>query len=346
MPEINPAADSVTGSLVSRDPLIVWGPSLPPELAGPGTSLAPYIGNRRAYFLISPSWTREIDNLVSADIEHFAALRARWPEHRHIMLCNTRMELENYKKAGCPSIVCTANAFLNENTFDIAPNRRPEFDAIYNAQLVPFKRHELCTGIDSLALIYHRYSDPEKAAGYPDRVRAMLPRATFVNELDGPFRLLKEAEVAAWLGRARVGLILSKVEGQNRATAEYLLCGLPVVSTPNIGGRNRVLHPDYSIEAEPDPRAVAEAVARLIARRLDPRLIRRGVLGRLEADRKRLIQLIAAIFDAEGRAFPADADWRELFRRGAWPVHTVERLFAGTAVAETKAAAMAWRDRP
>ena len=59
MPAIDPAKDRVTGLLISRDPLIVWGWSNPPDLAGPGTSLAPHVGNRRAYFLFSPAWTRE-----------------------------------------------------------------------------------------------------------------------------------------------------------------------------------------------------------------------------------------------------------------------------------------------
>lgn len=39
-------------------------------------------------------------------------------------------------------------------------------------------------------------------------------------------------------GQSRCGLILSAEEGACFAAMEYLLCGLPVVTTPNIGGRD------------------------------------------------------------------------------------------------------------
>lgn len=335
MPEAETVDDRIPGFLISRDPLILWGPSTPPYLAGPGSRLGPHIGNQRAYFLFSPAWTRERDDLVRMDLRHLAELRARWPEHRHLVLLSTRAELERYRIARQPAAVCTASIFLDETIFDIQAGRVAEFDAIYNGQLVPFKRHELCVGVKSLALIYHRHSDP-LPYDHAAKVREWLPHATFVNERDGPFHSLAPHEVASWLNRARVGLILSAQEGQNRATAEYLLCGLPVVTTPNIGGRNRVLHPSYAVEVQPDPEAVAKGVTDLIARQLDPYMIRRAVLERLEADRSRLLKIIAAIFEAEGKPFPENADWQQLYRRGTWPMQPVETLFASTAVAETR----------
>lgn len=333
-PDEVPAKAKVAGVLISRDPLIVWGPSTPPFLAGPGSTLAPYIGNRRAYFLFSPAWTREHDALVRGDLLHIAQLRTEWPEHRHVVLCATRAELERFRHARQPAILCTASVFVNEHKFVVQPPRERDYDALYNGQLVPFKRHELCVGIERLALIYHRWSDPE-SAGYAQRVRAMLPSATFVNELGGEHRNLREPEILEWMSRAHVGLCLSAEEGQNRSTAEYVLSGLPVVSTPNLGGRNGVLDPSYWIEAAPDPASVAAAVAALKARRPDPHAIRRKALELLAPDRQRLLQLIRAIYQNEGRTFPEQADWDQVFRRGTWPVFTAEKLMAGTAVSET-----------
>ncbi len=337
-PDEDPANAKVAGVLISRDPLIVWGPTTPPFLAGPGTTLAPYVGNRRAYFLLSPAWTRERDDLVRGDLKHIAQLRAQWPEHRHVVLCATRGELERYRIARQPAILCGGAAFVNEFTFDIQPERERDYDALYNGQLVPFKRHELCAGIERLALIYHRYSDPA-TLGHALRVKEMLPHATFVNELDGVHRNLKEPEIVQWLARAHVGLCLSAEEGQNRATAEYVLAGLPVVSTRNLGGRNELLRPSYWIEAAPEPDAVATAVAELKARRPDPHAIRREALEALAPSRRRLMQLVRAIYRAEGRTFPEGADWDQMYRRGTWPVFTAARLMAGSAVSETTPAA-------
>ncbi|MDZ4734965.1 MAG: hypothetical protein SGJ07_01330 [Rhodospirillaceae bacterium] len=331
--------DPVFGTIFSREPLILWGPSNPPYLAALGTTLASRIGNRRAWFLISLSYTREIKPTLEADLEHFAMLRAQYPEHRHVVLCNTPKELENYRDAGQAAIVCSANVFIDESVFDIPPPEPKQFDAVYNAALAPYKRHELCTGIDSLALIYHRFADlVADRPTYPDEVRAMLPKATFVNDTEGTYRNLASAEIVRLVGRSHVGLCLSQMEGQMRACAEYLLCGVPVVTTPNVGGRNRQLDPSYSIMADPTPEAVARAVATLKEKRLDPHFIRRAVMTRLKPDRVRLLQLIAAIYRDEGIPLP-EADWIQLFRRGTFPRKLPDELLAEIAVAETRAAA-------
>ncbi|MEX1107767.1 MAG: glycosyltransferase, partial [Dongiaceae bacterium] len=160
--------------------------------------------------------------------------------------------------------------------------------------------------------------------------------ASFVNESKGGYRNLSSEEIVRYIGRSHVGLCLSQMEGQMRACAEYLLCGVPVVTTPNVGGRNRQLDPSYSIMADPTPEAVARAVANLKEKQLDPHFIRRAVMSRLKPDRMRLLQLIAAIYRDEGMPLP-DADWVQLFRRGTFPRKLPDELMAETAVAETRA---------
>ncbi|MEX2296206.1 MAG: hypothetical protein WD715_02250 [Dongiaceae bacterium] len=324
----------VQGHMISRDPLIFWGPSDMPYPAGPGSSLGPFIGNRRAWFLLSPAWTREEEGLVEHDIAHFAALRALYPEHRYIVLCNTAAELENYRKRGQPAVITNAGMFTDERKYYV-PKRAPkQFDAIYNATFAPYKQHHLCTGIASLGLIYHRYAQLGDQASHPDQVRAMLKHATFINELGGEFRYLSSDEIVTWLGRSHVALCLSAVEGHMQACTEYLLCGVPVVSIPNIGGRDWVLDPAYSIEAEPTPEAVAAAVQKLKGRKLDPNKIRAGVIAKLKSSRLRLLQLIAAIYQEENVPLP-EADWVRIFRFSFWPHKTAADLLAEQAVSET-----------
>lgn len=56
------------------------------------------------------------------------------------------------------------------------------------------------------------------------------------------------------------------------ASMEYLLCGLPIVSTPSIGGRDVFFDKDYVEIVEPDPHAVKEAVIEMVRRRVrDPK---------------------------------------------------------------------------
>lgn len=338
-PGIESERSHVFGLLVARDPFIFWGPSMPGHRVGPASVLAPHVGNRRAYFLIRLPWNRETAEGVAGDAAALAELRDRYPEHRHIMMCNSYRELEHYRAQGVPGIVCSTLAFVDETRFEILPSVQKEFDAVYTAALVPFKRHELCRDLASVAIIYHRYHPPSvQEEGYPERMRAMLTQATFVNELDGEFRLLKEEEVAQWISRARVGLCLSEAEGAMRAAAEYMLCGLPVVSTPSIGGRDRILDPAFSRIVPPEPAAIADAVRELDALALDPRYIRSRTFERLRPDRMRLLQLIATIHAEEGVAFPADALWSELFRNGTWPTASIEDALTRPAIAELSAA--------
>lgn len=56
-------------------------------------------------------------------------------------------------------------------------------------------------------------------------------------EAPAPPAFLPPAQVCAALNRGEVGLALSELEGACWASTEYLLCGLPVVSTPCSGGR-------------------------------------------------------------------------------------------------------------
>jgi hypothetical protein len=345
-PGDNRESERVFGFLVSRNPLIYWGPVSPPHaLAGPGTTLAERIGNRRAYFLIRTIWTHELESYFSDEQAHLAALRDRYPEHRHIFLCNTRVELQLMKNAGIPAILCSSLVYIDETIFNIMPDEQKEFDAVYNAGLVRFKRHELCRDVHSLALLYHQHH-PEHLhePDYPKQLRTKLPHANFINDADGRYRHLSPQEVACWTNRARVGLCLSAAEGAMRVTAEYLLCGLPVVSTPSIGGRDRVLHPAWSRIVDPTPEAVAAAVADMASRLLDPHQIRRGVFELLRPDRIRLVKLIAAIYQAEGTTFPEQAPWNQLFRRGTWPEQSVDTALDEAPLAEQLASGLDdWR---
>ncbi|MEX2296203.1 MAG: glycosyltransferase family 4 protein [Dongiaceae bacterium] len=331
------AGGSLAGFTVSREPAIFWGPSAEKCPLGLASTAAELIGRRRAWFLISPSWHRDDIDGVRGDLENVRAATARWPQHRHVFLAATRRALENYRAVGLPAIVCSSNVFVDETIFEPAPSEPKQFDAIYNAVFGSYKRHELCRDIAKLGLIYHRY--PYFLASEPDyvaRIRTQLGHATFINEIDGPYRQFRLRELPIWLARARVGLCLSAHEGPMRACAEYLYCGLPVVTTPSIGGRDRMLNPAFSIETEPTPDAVAEAVAALIARRIDPVAVRAAALASVQPDRMRLVKLIAAIFREENVPFPEEADWLRLFRRGAWPFKTPETLMAEQPVAATR----------
>ena len=139
------------------------------------------------------------------------------------------------------------------------------------------KRHWLAMDIERLALLDPIYESDAHA--YKARYRH---RATWCNDVR-----LEPAEVARVVSRAHCGLALSALEGVCRASCEYLLCGIPVVSTPSVGGRDVWYDAYNSIIAEPTEASVAAAVRELVRAPRDPVRIRRDFLARAAMFRRR-----------------------------------------------------------
>jgi len=107
------------------------------------------------------------------------------------------------------------------------------------------------------------------------------------------------------------------------AATEYLLCGLPVVSTPSLGGRDEWFDTRFVRIVPDDATAIAEAVRELISLNLSPHLIRQETLRRVVEHRRRFFDLVQSIYDREqvGRDYARDwysgffhkmAHWRDV----------------------------------
>ena len=79
--------------------------------------------------------------------------------------------------------------------------------------------------------------------------------------------------------------MLSKAEGACYASAEYLLCGLPLVTTKSIGGRDVFYDDAYTLVVDDTPEAVREGVRQMIERDISPEFIRRETLKKLSPHR-------------------------------------------------------------
>ena len=130
-------------------------------------------------------------------------------------------------------------------------------------------------------------------------------------QFDGPtWRRFNNDEVCNVLSASRCGVILSAEEGACFAAVEYLLCGLPVVTTPSIGGRDAMFDSDYVIYAEPDPESVAEAVKKAANLTISPEEIRERTIAKIRKGREQYCRILDNIAREEGvdRNFLADWD--------------------------------------
>lgn len=201
---------------------------------------------------------------------------------RFYFLFNHSLELDNFSKKGFVGEVINQNCWLDENLVMKPLDIEKRYDAIYVGRFSAFKRHYLADGVDNLALV---------AGNNHGNAVADIPSHKFLN--DGP---LNPDEVCIKINESKCGLILSKEEGACFASSEYLLCGVPVVSTQELGGRSVWYNEYNSIIVSDDVNEVKEAVQFFVDNPRNPELIRSKHLALSGVFRAKFVLKLAEIF--------------------------------------------------
>ncbi|MCW2282997.1 glycosyltransferase involved in cell wall biosynthesis [Rhodoblastus acidophilus] len=323
----------VQGQIIWGDPLIFYTSQMTAR-ASFINSACDLCHDRDAILLTQVAWTLEGVKPDNQFIRWISDYEARHPRHKIIHMCNTQAEVDALRACGCRAEWFNHNIFVDPNIISPDPEAEKQFDAVYNAQLTPWKRHGLAREIPSVALLYHSYS-PEQEA-YRQGLLQDAPHTYFANHelANPPGGNLPRSTIRALLNRSRVGLCLSEAEGAMYASIEYLLAGLPVVSTHNRGGRDQFMHADYWLSVPPDPADVARACGDLIARRLDPWAIRERTIAQQQAETARFQAYVNALLAENG----VNADIRAL-----WPQLYCDKLLRWEPAGEFLKRVHAWR---
>jgi hypothetical protein len=272
----------VSAMVISTDPLIVYSTRDVGAPLGVASLKPGQFRGRKALHLLALETTIETDdraNKIARDVQIAAS---ELPDNVFVVLTNTGLESYLLAEIGVSAMPCNRATFIDQNSF--VPVEGPaQFDAIYNARLTPANRHELARDLANLALLYDR-DRPDEPNRYDD-VRATLPRATFINHQEGAYRHLSPEECAKHINRARVGLCLSAGNGPTLAAMEYMLTGLPIVSTYSRGGRERYMLPPFCRMVDDNPAAVADAVEMYVRKPIPKNVIRAHALHTLRFER-------------------------------------------------------------
>jgi glycosyltransferase involved in cell wall biosynthesis len=308
-----PQARDCPGQLLSIAPPVFLSGMRHRGDLGIASPFAQRYGNVKSGFILFPTWSIEGSGTVRLIQRNLGEHCERYREHRFLFMCNTLKEAQLLEDLRVPAIFLNKNFTVSDRIFRPIEGPSVEFDAIYNARFVPVKRHELAAAVPRVG--YVTYISASRTQEFHDLYAAALarnPDHVLLNELvEGlPVRMSQE-RVNAALGRGAVGLILSEIEGSNYATVEYLLAGLPVVSTPSKGGRDVFFDPDYCIVCEPNPAAVRDAVAALRQRNIPRDVVRARTLARIELDRRRFLDIVNNLIEQLGGARP--------YNEGVWP---------------------------
>ncbi|MEO6588141.1 MAG: glycosyltransferase [Pyrinomonadaceae bacterium] len=288
-------------SIISKEPVILHLPIYVESLESLNNSykiLFEFLKEKTVYLLCN--WGSYLER--EKDVERFEVWQKEfiqtYKNFKLIHLCNTEKQLEIFKKYNMDGIFCNHNCFADESIFYPRTDVEKIFDAVYDARLSIWKRHYLAAKIEKLALIY--YILPLEDSEFAAHIKEKLSGAEFFNHAKTEeYTRLTIKEVNEYLNLCRVGLCLSEEEGAMYASVQYLLCGLPVVTTPNCGGRDEFFDNEYVLTVKPDADAVEKGVKKLIERNLPPDEIRQKTLKKMYRHRERFINLIQSIYNRE-----------------------------------------------
>ena len=233
--------------------------------------------------LLQTGWSVLVPKFADELKAGMAEAHRLFPEARIIFLVNEKEAIPVLKdSAEC--VWCHQNAFLDPRRYPLAKEGRL-FDAIYVARITPFKRHALAAKVPNLHLV-GACSNRER--DYFQEIMRTVPHARW------------DEKVSSWLigrrmAQATCGLALSSVEGAMFVCAEYSLCGIPVVNTANIGGRDLMLPEFSAFRADDTPESVAEGVEHWKATPVPPQEIREAFLRMAAEHRACLDDLLASI---------------------------------------------------
>ena len=239
--------------------------------------------HRGGTIILQLGWSQEIPEVADPNRKLLKVARAKFPEWRIIILANTQAEMKVFEDvAEC--CFANQNAFLDPNRYPLAKKAR-RFDAVYVARVTPFKRHYLAARVKNLLLIGDHSAREE--AFFAETMN-MFRDATYIRKVSSYF-------IGRKIRKASCGLALSAAEGSMFVSGEYMLCGIPVVNTRNIGGRD-VLMPEFSRRyAEDTPESVAENVQYFVDHPIDAAEIRDAFLKAAAPHKARLQELVDSI---------------------------------------------------
>ena len=213
---------------------------------------------------------------------------------RFYVMVNDEREHEIFFRYGFKVYIINNNSWLDYTKFDARLRADKKYDAIYVARDVEFKRHELAAHVSNLALVIGpSFDEPQGRAGELNVAYKNSEPLVFdqVNQI---------------VTEAKCGLILSEIEGACYASSEYLLNGIPVVSTKNMGGRSHFYNEYNSLTVDADPNEVNDAVKFFVKNKRRPEKIKADHIAQQEIDRLMFCQLLSSVFD--GFKVEIDAD--------------------------------------
>lgn len=219
-----------------------------------------------------------------------------------VILANTLEEKDFFEQNTHREVLlCNNNAFINEDIFKPFDAPVKIYDMSVNSRFVRKKNTCIAKLVDN---VVHMGYYAEKT----DFHHIFPPFGQYVNFSDttssgtysfspNDFRFLNGSVVNEYNNKSITGGIFTSVEGACRSSSEYLLAGIPVVSTVSLGGRDIWYDRHNSLICDGTPESVAECVNIFKSNPVDPYEIRFNHINLSNSHRNTLVNRIEEIVD-------------------------------------------------
>ena len=205
---------------------------------------------------------------------------------------------------GFNAILANHNCLLDYNIFNIT-NDELKYDMVMNCRPELWKRPFLAEKVPKLAYIKGYYFGNEKY----DYTKL---QCAFINE-----NRISPEQINEIYNQSYCGGIFSEIEGACYSSSEYLLSGLPVISTFSKGGRDTWYTPQNSIIVEPTQDAVETAVKTCIQKINNGEFVKQNIRDKhIEMSNKmrnNIINCTQYIFDSHNVKIDASEYWNKNF---------------------------------
>lgn len=208
-----------------------------------------------------------------------------------LQITNSSLEDKYRRSFGIPGFQSSSYVYTDENQYPILQKEK-KYDAVYAAQLRDFKRIPLASKLEKLYVL--TYKSGQKQWSLYDDYPTM-------KHADFNHQWVDTVQKNQLFSASEIGLCLSQEEGPMLASLEYMLNGLPVVSTQSRGGRDEYYQPDYCKIVDANPEAVRNGVKELIGRQLSAEHIREQTINKLNQDRRNYTTLLSEVVEKRSR---------------------------------------------
>lgn len=233
--------------------------------------------------------------------EQFSKINKLFNVRKQLIFCAPTQETHDIiLQNGFNSVLLNHNCLLDYNGYTISEDSIRRYNAVINSRPFWWKRVYLAEDVKNLAYIAGNDWAKDKTSwtGYKDWNNVSV------------FHQIPYYKVNEIYNKSMCGLILSGctgnnhqnlMEGANYSSSEYLLCGLPVVSTKSQGGREYWFDEKNSIICDPNAQSVKDSVDLIIEKlnngEMNRAEIRQTQIQKMNEMRKNFITKTQEIFN-------------------------------------------------